>query len=246
MVHPCKPLDRTTAAFFLAGRCRAIRRGEGHLPSRVRTGGPAAPRQAFRLGRREGVTGVQATSSGGGSEQGRHSVPACTGSALLGPRKYREKRQSPKRFCNPSHGTLRCRFSGFPRGKRWVSDCPEVAFISRVSPVQVRPPLFAVVHETEQSLRGPSWWTDFPVRRHGQAGRQHPPEHRRGDASRLLRCGGLGLDRHGGTRAAAGSTRGSPYSGTGKRSSPTRRMPRTIFLKGLLKIGRPPNPCIAL
>jgi hypothetical protein len=34
-------------------------------------------------------------------------------------------------------------------------------FISRVSPVQVRPPLFAVGHETEQSLRGPSRWADL-------------------------------------------------------------------------------------
>ena len=38
---------------------------------------------------------------------------------------------------------------------------------------------FPVVHETEQSLRGPSRRADFPVRRHGRAGRQHPPEHRR-------------------------------------------------------------------
>jgi hypothetical protein len=76
-----------------------------------------------------------------GGRRRRESVLGLYWIQFFDPRKYRENWQSPKRFCNPSHGTLRYRFSGFPRGKRWISACSEVAFISRVSPVQVRPPL---------------------------------------------------------------------------------------------------------
>jgi hypothetical protein len=65
-----------------------------------------------------------------------------------------------------------------------------------------RPLLFAVVHEMEQSLRGPSQWADCPIRRHAmlaRAGRQDPPEHCRGNAPRLLNCRGDVRDRHGST-----------------------------------------------
>ena len=59
------------------------------------------------------------------------------------PCEYLENRQSLKRFCNPSHDTLRCRFAGFPRGKTLVFCSSEVAFISRGSLVQVQSPLLS-------------------------------------------------------------------------------------------------------
>jgi hypothetical protein len=95
------------------------------------------------------ATGIPTTLRPTGREQGRQSVPTCTGFAFLDQHKYRENRQSPKRFCNAPHGPLLYRVPGFPSGKRWVSAFPEVAFISRVSPVQVRPLLVAEFYESE-------------------------------------------------------------------------------------------------
>ena len=93
----------------------------------------------------------------------------CTGFPFPDPRKYRENRQLPKWFCKVLQGTLRCRFDGFSREKHWVCASSELAFISRVSPVQVRPLLMDLSesrehpfnshrgHQTVGQHHGSSW-----------------------------------------------------------------------------------------
>lgn len=106
-------------------------------------------------------------------------------------------------------------------------------FISRGSPVRVRSPLVPVMHETEQSPRGPSRWTDFPVRCHDKlagAGRQDPPEHRRGNSPRLLKRGGDGRDRHGSTPQIRLRGRSPP---AGRRPPSIRRLKDGAIVMGL-------------